>query len=103
MAVLAAVNEANVKSPGGEPLKRAARWKSKRNESYWAPCTTCAIATRYADEQGIELDLRDVEYEGPYNELLGLGGDANKIPYLYDDGQLVEGLDDVLEHLKALG
>ena len=54
---------------------------------YWAPCTTCAIATRYADEHGIELDLRDVEYEGPYNELLGLGGDANKIPYLYSSSK----------------
>ena len=70
---------------------------------YWEPCTTCAIATRYANEHGIDLDLRDVEQVAPYEELLALGGDANKIPYLYDDGQLVEGLDDVLEHLKALG
>ena len=68
---------------------------------YWAPCTTCAIATKFADENGIALDLRDVEQEGPYNELLSLGGDANKIPYLYDGEVLVEGLDSVLEHLKA--
>ncbi|MBE6473646.1 MAG: glutaredoxin, partial [Coriobacteriaceae bacterium] len=45
---------------------------------YWPPCPTCAIATRYAGEHGIELDLRDVEQEAPYNELLALGGDANK-------------------------
>ncbi|MBO4352343.1 MAG: hypothetical protein J5818_02490 [Eggerthellaceae bacterium] len=70
---------------------------------YWEPCTTCAIATRYAAEHGIELDLRDVEQVAPYNELLSLGGDANKIPYLYDGDQLVEGLDAVLEYLKAIG
>lgn len=69
---------------------------------YWAPCTTCAIATKYASEHGIELDLRDVEYEGPYNELVALGGDANQIPYFYDGEQLVEGLDAVLEHLKTI-
>ena len=69
---------------------------------YWAPCTTCAIATKYANEHGIELDLRDVEYEGPYNELVALGGDANQIPYFYDGEQLVEGLDAVLEHLKTI-
>ena len=69
---------------------------------YWAPCPTCAIATRYADEHGIALDLRDVEQEGPYNELLSLGGDANKIPYLYDGEQLFEGLDAVKAKLEAL-
>lgn len=69
---------------------------------YWAPCSTCAIATKLAAEKGIELDLRDVEQVGPYNELLALGGDANKIPYLYDDGQLYEGLDAVKERLEAL-
>ena len=69
---------------------------------YWAPCTTCAIATRYADEHGIALDLRDVEQEGPYNELLALGGDANKIPYLYDGEQLFEGLDAVKAKLETL-
>ena len=31
---------------------------------YWEPCTTCAIATRYANEHGIDLDLRDVEQVG---------------------------------------
>ena len=70
---------------------------------YWAPCSTCAIATRYADEHGIELDLRDVEQVPPYEELLALGGDANKIPYLYDGEQLFEGLAAVLEHLQTLG
>ena len=69
---------------------------------YWAPCPTCAIATKFAAEKGIELDLRDVEQEGPYNELLALGGDANKIPYLYYEEQLVEGLDAVKERLAQL-
>jgi glutaredoxin len=69
---------------------------------YWPPCPTCAIATKFADENGIELDLRDVEQEGPYNELLALGGDANKIPYLYVDDQLFEGLDAVKEKLATL-
>ncbi len=69
---------------------------------YWAPCPTCAIATRFAEEKGVELDLRDVEQEGPYNELLSLGGDANKIPYLYDGEQLFEGVDAVKERLAAL-
>lgn len=69
---------------------------------YWAPCTTCAIATKYADEHGIELDLRDVEYEGPYNELLALGGNADLIPYLYDGEQLYEGLDAVKAQLETL-
>ena len=69
---------------------------------YWGPCPTCAIATRYADEHGIELDLRDVEQEAPYNELLALGGDANKIPYLYDGEHLFEGLDAVNARLEEL-
>ena len=69
---------------------------------YWAPCPTCAIATRFAEEKGVELDLRDVEQEGPYNELRSLGGDANKIPYLYDGEQLFEGVDAVKERLAAL-
>jgi len=69
---------------------------------YWAPCPTCAIATRFAEEKGVELDLRDVEQEGPYNELLSLGGDANKIPYLYDGEQLFEGVDAVKGRLAAL-
>ena len=69
---------------------------------YWAPCPTCSIATHYADEHGIELDLRDVEQEGPYNELLALGGDANNIPYFYDGEVLIEGNDAVMEHLKTL-
>jgi glutaredoxin len=69
---------------------------------YWGPCSTCAIATRFADEHGIELDLRDVEQVPPYEELLALGGDANKIPYLYDGEQLYEGLTAVLERLQTL-
>ena len=69
---------------------------------YWGPCTTCAIATKFADEHGIALDLRDVEQEVPYQELLALGGDANKIPYLYDGSQLIEGVNAVIEHLKTL-
>ena len=69
---------------------------------YWGPCPTCAIATKYADEHGISLDLRDVEQVEPYNELLALGGDANKIPYLYNGEQLIEGLDAVLAHLKTV-
>ena len=69
---------------------------------YWGPCSTCAIATRFADEHGIELDLRDVEQVPPYEELLALGGDANKIPYLYDGEQLCEGLTAVLERLQTL-
>lgn len=69
---------------------------------YWGPCSTCAVATRFADEHGIELDLRDVEQVPPYEELLALGGDANKIPYLYDGEQLYEGLTAVLERLQTL-
>ncbi|MBR2805039.1 MAG: glutathione S-transferase N-terminal domain-containing protein [Eggerthellaceae bacterium] len=69
---------------------------------YWGPCPTCAIATKYADEHGIELDLRDVEQEAPYYELLALGGDANKIPYFYDGETLVEGVDAVVEYLKTI-
>ena len=69
---------------------------------YWAPCPTCAIATKFAAEKGIELDLRDVEQEEPYKELLALGGDANKIPYFYDGEQLIEGNDAVMAHLQTL-
>lgn len=67
---------------------------------YWAPCATCAIVTDFATEHGIELDKRDVEQEVPYNELLALGGDANLIPYLYDDEKLYNGVEDVIAHLK---
>ena len=69
---------------------------------YWAPCPTCAIATRFADEHGVELDLRDVEQVAPYNELIALGGDANNIPYLYDGEQLFEGLEAVKARLETL-
>lgn len=69
---------------------------------YWAPCPTCSIATHYAAEHGIELDLRDVEQVGPYNELLALGGNADNIPYFYDGERLIEGNDAVMAHLKTL-
>lgn len=69
---------------------------------YWAPCPTCSIVTHYADEHGIELDKRDVEQEAPYNELLALGGDANLIPYLLVDDELIQGNDSVLEYLKTI-
>lgn len=69
---------------------------------YWAPCPTCSVAVHYADEHGIELDKRDVEQEGPYNELTALGGDANNIPFLYIDDTLIEGNDAVLAKLQEL-
>lgn len=69
---------------------------------YWAPCSTCSVAANLADELGIELDKRDVEQEVPYQELLALGGDANKIPYLYVDGELIEGQEAVLAKLEAM-
>lgn len=69
---------------------------------YWAPCATCSVAVNRADELGIELDRRDVEQETPYQELLALGGDANKIPYLYVGGELIEGQDAVLAKLDEL-
>ena len=69
---------------------------------YWAPCPTCSIVTHFADEHGIKLDLRDVEQEGPYEELLALGGDADNIPYLYDGTVLLEGNDAVLEKLREI-
>lgn len=67
---------------------------------YWGPCATCAVAVNYADEHDIELDKRDVEQEQPYQELLALGGDANKIPYLYVEGRLINGNDDIIAYLK---
>lgn len=69
---------------------------------YWAPCTTCAPTVTYAEEHGIDLDKRDVEQEGPYNELLALGGDANLIPYLYIDEELICGQQAVLDKLATL-
>ncbi len=66
---------------------------------YWAPCPTCSVTTHFASENGIELDLRDVEQEAPYQELLSLGGDANLIPYLYDDGQLINGNEEIEAYL----
>ena len=55
----------------------------------------------YANENGIELDKRDVEEVPPYEELLALGGDANLIPYLYDEGQLIQGNDAIIAYLAA--
>ena len=66
---------------------------------YWAPSETCSVTTQFANEHGIALDLRDVEQEGPYQELLALGGDANLIPYLSANGQLIQGNDDVIAYL----
>lgn len=68
---------------------------------YWAPCSTCSVVVNFADEHGIELDKRDVELEAPYNELLALGGDANLIPYLYVEGQLINGNDACIAYLQA--
>ncbi len=68
---------------------------------YWAPCATCSVVVNYAHDCGIELDKRDVELEGPYQELLALGGDANLIPYLHADGQLIQGNDAVIAYLEA--
>ena len=67
---------------------------------YWAPCATCSVVVNYANEHGIELDKRDVELEQPYQELLAVGGDANQIPYLYDEGQLICGNDAIIAHLS---
>ena len=68
---------------------------------YWAPCATCSVVVNYANDNGIELEKRDVELEEPYQELLALGGDANFIPYLYANGQLIQGNDDVIAYLEA--
>lgn len=68
---------------------------------YWAPCATCSVVVNYANENGIELDKRDVEEVPPYEELLALGGDANLIPYLYDEGQLIQGNDAIIAYLAA--
>lgn len=66
---------------------------------HWGPCSTCAVSGGFADEHNIELDKRDVEQEGPYQELLALGGDANLIPYLYAEGRLIQGNDDIIAYL----
>ena len=68
---------------------------------YWAPCATCSVVVNYANENGIELDKRDVEEVPPYEELLALGSDANLIPYLYDEGQLIQGNDAIIAYLAA--
>ncbi len=69
---------------------------------YWAPCPTCSVAVHFAQENGIELDLRDVEQQGPFDELTALGGNADNIPFLYVDGELIEGNDAVLAKLGEL-
>ena len=68
---------------------------------YWAPCSTCSVVVNYADEHGIQLDKRDVEQEAPYQELLALGGDADLIPYLSVDGQLIQGNDAIIEYFQS--
>lgn len=67
---------------------------------YWGPCTTCAFVTKFAEANGIELDKRDVEQVPPYEELIALGGDANQIPYLYDQGQLIQGVEAINAYLE---
>lgn len=67
---------------------------------HWAPCSTCSITSHFAAENNIELDKRDVEQEQPYQELLALGGDANLIPYLYAEGQLIQGNEAIIDYLK---
>ena len=67
---------------------------------YWGPCETCAVTVQFAEENGIELDKRDVEQEQPYMELLSLGGDANLIPYLYAEEKLLNGNDEIIAYLK---
>ena len=67
---------------------------------YWAPCATCSVVVNFANDNGIELDKRDVEQEAPYQELLSLGGDANLIPYLYAEGKLINGNDEVIAYLQ---
>ncbi len=66
---------------------------------YWAPCTTCEPVVHFADAHGIEIDKRDVEQQAPYDELLALGGDANAIPYLSVDGELINGVDACIAYL----
>lgn len=71
---------------------------------YWAPCRTCSPVVHHAEELGVELDLRDIEQEEPYQELLNLGGVGDNIPYLYIDGTLIQGvaaIDAKLEELAA--
>lgn len=67
---------------------------------YWAPCSTGSVVVNYANEHGIELDKRDVEQEAPYNELLSLGGDANLIPYLLVNEDLIQGNDAIVEYFE---
>lgn len=67
---------------------------------YWAPCSTCSVVVSFANENSIELDKRDVEQVGPYEELLALGGDANLIPYLYVDEKLINGNEAVIAYLQ---
>ena len=67
---------------------------------YWGPCPTCKLTTDFAEEHGIELDKRDIEQEQPYMELLALGGDGNQIPYLYDNEQLIQGVQDINAYLE---
>ncbi len=66
---------------------------------HWAPCSTCSVTSAFAAEHGIELDKRDVEEQAPFDELTALGGDANLIPYLLIDGELIQGNDAIIERL----
>ncbi len=67
---------------------------------YWAPCAVCEPVVSFAEAHGIELDTRDVEQQDPYDELLALGGDANVIPYLHVDGELINGAEACIAYLE---
>ena len=67
---------------------------------YWPPCTVCAPVVSFAEVNDIELDKRDVEQQAPYDELLALGGDANVIPYLHVDGELINGAEACIAYLE---
>ena len=89
----------------GSPDGRGFRWDQERlskNLGHYSPCPTCSLVTAFAEEKGIELDKRDVEQQAPYDELCALGGDANKIPYIHHDGQLVQGVEACNALLAAL-
>lgn len=67
---------------------------------YWAPCRVCQPVVSFAEANGIKLDKRDVEQQAPYDELLALGGDANIIPYLYANGELINGTEACIAYLE---
>lgn len=90
-AILGPVNE-RLSGKEGDTVKKPILY-------YWGPCPTCATVVDFAEKNGIELDKRDIEQEGPYQELLSLGGDGNLIPYLSDGDQLINGNDEIIDYL----